>query len=82
MHQGESTGPTAGSVPIYTTLVREWGDVPAQVRQAADECLRMADRAVDFSSLHAGRTSPPAAGWDAWQRPAGEPHRVAGPQQH
>lgn len=75
VHQRGSTGPAADGVPIYTALVREWGDVPAQVRQAADECLRTAERAIDFSSLHAGRTSPPSAGWTAWQR-------VPGPQQH
>ncbi|MGA5498872.1 hypothetical protein ACPCSP_31525 [Streptomyces cinereoruber] len=55
--------------------------MPAQVRQAADECLRMAERAIDFSSLHADRTSPPSAGWTAWQRVGGEPPRVPGPQQ-
>lgn len=37
--------------PIYAGLVEEHGDVPAEVRRVAEETLREADRAIDFSDV-------------------------------
>ncbi|MGX1885967.1 hypothetical protein [Streptomyces sp. NPDC055287] len=39
--------------PIYAGLVEERGDVPAEVRQAAEETLREVEQAMDFSSVRA-----------------------------
>ncbi|MDI3403750.1 hypothetical protein [Streptomyces cavernicola] len=41
----------SAEAPIYADLVEERGDVPAEVRQAAEEALREADRVLDFSTL-------------------------------
>lgn len=42
---------TDSSAPIYAGLVEEHGDVPAEVRRAAEEALREAERAIDFSDV-------------------------------
>ncbi|MFD4943672.1 hypothetical protein ACFVYE_18745 [Streptomyces sp. NPDC058239] len=42
--------------PIYARLVEEHGDVPAETRRVAEQTLREADRAVDFSGVR-----PPVA---------------------
>ncbi|MBT2507807.1 MULTISPECIES: hypothetical protein [Streptomyces] len=39
--------------PIYAGLVEERGDVPAEVRQAAEQTLREVELAVDFSDVRA-----------------------------
>ncbi|WP_167546461.1 hypothetical protein [Streptomyces flavidovirens] len=39
--------------PIYAGLVEERGDVPAEVRQAAEETLREVEQAMDFSAVRA-----------------------------
>ncbi|MFF9016977.1 hypothetical protein ACF09C_28905 [Streptomyces sp. NPDC014870] len=51
MNQYDPMGRAAGDAPIYATLVRERGDVPAEARQVAARVLEEADRAVDFSSV-------------------------------
>ncbi|MBQ1161777.1 hypothetical protein KBZ21_27405 [Streptomyces sp. A73] len=59
------TGP-----PIYNSLIEEHGDVPGDVRQAAEELQQEAEQAVDFSPVHhrhpsTGRpesSEPPAPG--------------------
>ncbi|MBO8193642.1 hypothetical protein ITI46_18535 [Streptomyces oryzae] len=42
-----ATGP-----PIYDSLIEEHGDVPGDVRQAAEELQQEAQQAVDFSPVH------------------------------
>ncbi|MEU4040372.1 hypothetical protein [Streptomyces collinus] len=44
--------------PIYAELVREFGDVPAEVGRAASLILREAEWAIDFSSLRAVARAP------------------------
>ncbi|MGR8012136.1 hypothetical protein [Streptomyces hypolithicus] len=39
--------------PIYADLIEERGDVPAEVRRAAEETLREVDSAMDFSDVRA-----------------------------
>ncbi|WP_185297031.1 hypothetical protein [Streptomyces finlayi] len=39
--------------PIYASLVQEHGDVLAEVRRVAEQALRDAERAIDFSDLRA-----------------------------
>lgn len=41
----------SSEAPIYAGLVEEHGDVPAEVRRVAEETLREADRAIDFSDV-------------------------------
>ncbi|WP_157839988.1 hypothetical protein [Streptomyces megasporus] len=53
MHPTGTKQPTG--TPIYDRLVRERGDIPADVRQVAETTLRSAARAVDFR-----RPRPPA----------------------
>lgn len=43
--------PALSDAPLYAGLVKELGDVPAEVERAAAQLLREADQAVDFSSL-------------------------------
>ncbi|MGP3976819.1 hypothetical protein ACTWQF_22960 [Streptomyces sp. 8N114] len=72
-----ATGP-----PIYNSLIEEHGDVPGDVRQAAEELQQEAQQAVDFSPVHhrhpsTGRpeaSEPPASG-PAPHAP--RPHRYA-----
>ncbi|QKW10383.1 hypothetical protein HUT18_32200 [Streptomyces sp. NA04227] len=40
---------TDDNAPIYAELIRDLGDVPEDVRRTAEQVLRKADRAVDFS---------------------------------
>ncbi|MEU9984385.1 hypothetical protein [Streptomyces sp. NPDC050856] len=42
--------------PIYDTLIRERGDVPAEARRVAEQTEREVAQALDFSSVH-GRSS-------------------------
>lgn len=42
--------------PIYARLVEEHGDVLAETRRVAEQTLREADRAIDFSGVR-----PPVA---------------------
>ncbi|MFC0597691.1 hypothetical protein [Streptomyces palmae] len=37
--------------PIYAGLVEERGDVPADVRQVAEQTLREVSRVLDFSDV-------------------------------
>lgn len=53
MNQYDHLGRAASDAPIYATLIRERGDVPAEARQVAARVLEEADRAVDFSSVRA-----------------------------
>ncbi|MFB7368461.1 hypothetical protein ACFC0D_01230 [Streptomyces sp. NPDC056222] len=53
MNQHDHMSRAAADAPIYATLVRERGDVPAEARQVAARVLEEADRAVDFSSVRA-----------------------------
>ncbi|MGC5342069.1 hypothetical protein ACPXCE_04095 [Streptomyces sp. DT24] len=47
-------------IPIYAGLVEEQGDVLAEVRQVAEQTLREAGRAIDFSDIRApARWTPP-----------------------
>ncbi|MGW0549458.1 hypothetical protein [Streptomyces sp. Wb2n-11] len=39
--------------PIYAGLIEERGDVPAEVRQIAEQTLREVEQAMDFSSVRA-----------------------------
>ncbi|WP_424217056.1 hypothetical protein ACN20G_33745 (plasmid) [Streptomyces sp. BI20] len=39
--------------PIHSALVRERGDVPAQVRAEAERLLRETERVIDFRRGHA-----------------------------
>ncbi|WP_432110607.1 hypothetical protein [Streptomyces sp. AA1529] len=65
MTTDSATGP-----PIYSSLIEEHGDVPGEVRQAAEALTQEAEQAVDFSPVHhrhpsTGRpesAEPPAAG--------------------
>ncbi|MEU3225273.1 hypothetical protein ABZ695_19225 [Streptomyces sp. NPDC006976] len=41
----------SSEAPIYAGLVEEHGDVPAEVRRVAEETMREADRAIDFSDV-------------------------------
>lgn len=41
----------SSEAPIYAGLVEEHGDVPAEVRRVAEETMREADRAIDFSDI-------------------------------
>ncbi|MDH2392497.1 hypothetical protein QCN29_27710 [Streptomyces sp. HNM0663] len=45
----DRTADTADA-PIYSSLIRELGDIPAQVRRTAEQTMEEVDRAVDFSS--------------------------------
>ncbi|MCX0247675.1 hypothetical protein ACGFR6_31995 [Streptomyces sp. NPDC048567] len=45
----------SSDAPIYAGLVEEHGDVMAEVRRVAEETMREADRAIDFSDI---RRSP------------------------
>jgi hypothetical protein len=51
-------------VPIYDGLVKERGDVPADVRAAAEELLRDLERDFGLSraSLHQAPAGPPQFG--------------------
>ncbi|WP_267245629.1 hypothetical protein [Streptomyces sp. PR69] len=40
----------ASDAPIYSSLIRELGDIPAQVRRTAEQTMEEVDRAVDFGS--------------------------------
>ncbi|MFE5096810.1 hypothetical protein ACFRCI_42515 [Streptomyces sp. NPDC056638] len=42
--------------PIYARLVEEHGDVPAETRRVAEQTLREANHAIDFSGVR-----PPVA---------------------
>ncbi|MFC8276832.1 hypothetical protein ACFUJR_30765 [Streptomyces sp. NPDC057271] len=53
MNHYDPMGRAAGDAPIYATLVRERGDVPAEARRVAERVLEEVDRAVDFSSVRA-----------------------------
>ncbi|MEW2221720.1 hypothetical protein AB0939_20955 [Streptomyces sp. NPDC006990] len=65
MTTDSATGP-----PIYSSLIEEHGDVPGDVRQAAEALTQEAEQAVDFSPVHhrhpsTGRpesAEPPATG--------------------
>lgn len=41
----------SSEAPIYAGLVEEHGDVMAEVRRVAEETMREADQAVDFSDI-------------------------------
>ncbi|MFJ3086536.1 MULTISPECIES: hypothetical protein [unclassified Streptomyces] len=41
----------SSQAPIYAGLVEEHGDVMAEVRRVAEETMREADQAVDFSDI-------------------------------
>lgn len=41
----------SSEAPIYAGLVEEHGDVPAEARRVAEETMREADRAIDFSDV-------------------------------
>ncbi|MER5363258.1 hypothetical protein [Streptomyces sp. NPDC002785] len=45
------TSADRAEAPIYARLVEEHGDVPAETRRVAEQTLREADRAIDFSSV-------------------------------
>ncbi|WP_431984074.1 hypothetical protein [Streptomyces qinglanensis] len=47
MTTDSATGP-----PIYSSLIEEHGDVPGDVRQAAEALAQEAEQAVDFSPVH------------------------------
>ncbi|MGI5349676.1 hypothetical protein ACQEU8_15975 [Streptomyces sp. CA-250714] len=72
-----ATGP-----PIYDSLIEEHGDVPGDVRQAAEELQQEAEQAVDFSPVHhrhpsTGRpeaSEPPATGPAPEQAPRPHAH--------
>ncbi|MEV4947402.1 hypothetical protein [Streptomyces sp. NPDC053755] len=51
MNQYDHTGRPTGDAPIYATLVRERGDVPAEVKRVAAQVLEEADRVVNFGSI-------------------------------
>ncbi|MFG2210971.1 hypothetical protein [Streptomyces sp. NPDC048638] len=42
-----------GDAPIYTSLVKELGDVPTEARRAAEQTLRESQRALDFGLISA-----------------------------
>ncbi|MEU8522962.1 hypothetical protein [Streptomyces sp. NBC_01216] len=44
---------TPGDAPIYAGLVKELGDIPAEVSRTAEKILREVDHAVDFSRTRA-----------------------------
>ncbi|MCS0636784.1 hypothetical protein NX801_14165 [Streptomyces sp. LP05-1] len=51
-----------GDAPIYDTLIEERGDVPADVRQVAEETIRRMSLAMDFSSVRGRPSGPPGPG--------------------
>ncbi|GAA3712171.1 hypothetical protein ACRWOO_16480 [Streptomyces sp. NEAU-PBA10] len=44
---------STSDAPIYAGLVEERGDVLAEVRRTAEQALRQADQALDFSLISA-----------------------------
>jgi hypothetical protein len=44
--------PDRADAPIYARLVQERGDIPAEVRQTAEQTWREVDRAMDFRNRH------------------------------
>jgi hypothetical protein len=47
-------GTNTGDAPIYTRLVKERGDVLAEVRRTAEQARRDAQPALDFTLISAG----------------------------
>ncbi|MFI7243279.1 hypothetical protein [Streptomyces qinglanensis] len=86
MTTDSATGP-----PIYSSLIEEHGDVPGDVRQAAEALTQEAEQAVDFSPVHhrhpsTGRpesAEPPAPGPAVGPAPAAAsgPAPAAAPEQ-
>lgn len=53
VNQQDPAGRASGDAPIYAALIRERGDVPADVKRAADQLLAESGRAVNFVSVRA-----------------------------
>ncbi|MGW1895652.1 hypothetical protein ACWCP6_36210 [Streptomyces sp. NPDC002004] len=51
---------TQADAPIYAQLIRERGDVPADVRHAAERTLRDLERAMSGVPIGGFQTAPPS----------------------
>ncbi|MFE9392654.1 hypothetical protein [Streptomyces sp. NPDC006784] len=74
MTTDSATGP-----PIYSSLIEEHGDVPGDVRQAAEALTQEAEQAVDFSPVH--HRHPSTGRPESAEPPAGRPAPAPAPEQ-
>ncbi|WP_327309719.1 hypothetical protein OG730_41500 (plasmid) [Streptomyces sp. NBC_01298] len=51
MHQYDPARWASGDTPIYASLIRERGDVPAEAKRVAAQLLAETGRAIDFRSV-------------------------------
>ncbi|MFE9334038.1 hypothetical protein [Streptomyces sp. NPDC006925] len=72
MTTDSATGP-----PIYSSLIEEHGDVPGDVRQAAEALTQEAEQAVDFSPVH--HRHPSTGRPESAEPPAGGPAPASAP---
>ncbi|MEU7317650.1 hypothetical protein [Streptomyces sp. NPDC007083] len=74
MTTDSATGP-----PIYSSLIEEHGDVPGDVRQAAEALTQEAEQAVDFSPVH--HRHPSTGRPESAEPPADGPAPASAPEQ-